>query len=109
MVENIGMKKFAKLFYYLSFILVTFFAGNLCFAVESSSVETFHATGGKVEFFAIGRPSMLKVHGTAKSLEGTGMINKKTNEISGHFVLKMDDFSTSLGLRDSHLKSKVFE
>src|ERR1035437_6643355 len=108
-MENRGMKKLAKRFYYLSFILVTFFAGNFCLAVESASVETFHTTGGKVEFFAIGRPSMLKVHGTAKSLEGTGTVNKKTNEIFGHFVLKMDDFSTSLGLRDSHLKNKVFE
>ena len=69
--------------------------------------ESLSVKEGKVDFFAIGKPSMLKIHGTAQSLEGSFTPTEK--EVSGHFVIKMDGFTTGMGLRDSHTKDKVFD
>jgi len=101
------MKKILAQFCYLTVISLTFLSTDFSQAADPVAMETLHISNGKVDFFAVGRPSMLKVHGVGKALEGT--LNKKLSEISGHFSMKMNDFSSGLGLRDSHTKEKVFE
>ncbi len=73
----------------------------------STALANYKTTSGKIDFYAIGKPSMLKIHGIANALEGT--MNLLGDEISGKFKVKMNDFSSGLSLRDSHTRSKVFE
>jgi len=72
-----------------------------------SKLTLYHANAVKIDFYALARPSFLKIHGTARTLEGT--IQRKGEQISGKFHLKLDDFSTGIRMRDSDLKHKVFE
>ena len=89
------------------FVLIMFLSGSSSFAINQVPVEAFQASSGKIDFYAIGKPSMLKIHGSADSLKGT--FNKNNGEVSGHFTVNMADFSSGLSLRDSHTKNKVFE
>jgi len=100
------MKKTFNVFL-ISLISLNFFIGIQSFALTPDPIENYRLSAGKIEFFAVGKPSMLKVHGTGKSLDGS--LNKNNDEVTGHFTVKMDDFSSGLSLRDSHTKSKVFD
>ena len=77
--------------------------GNAVFATQNSIVE----------FFAIGKPSFLKIHGesaeASQNLKIQDDIKTKEKKISGTVILKLDTFSTKMSLRDKHLKEKTFE
>lgn len=63
---------------------------------------------GLIDFYSIGKPSMLKVHGTSTALTGT--IERSGESIQGRFTLPMQDLKTGgMKLRDQHLHEKVFE
>ncbi len=62
---------------------------------------------GKVEFFAIGKPSMLKIHGTSEKM--TGSFEKNGSNLQGKLQVPNDSFETGMGVRDKHLKEKIFE
>jgi polyisoprenoid-binding protein YceI len=66
----------------------------------------FVQDAGKVDFFAIGKPSMLKVHGENTALKGS--LKKDGDKISGKFLIPMKGFVTGMKLRDDHLRDKVF-
>ena len=73
-----------------------------------SDAQVFLEKAGNVDFYAVGKPSMLKVHGVNSSL--TGQLRKTSKEVTGTFTIPMKDFSTgSLKLRDEHMRNKVFE
>ena len=74
-------------------------------ALKREDMKSYHTSNGRIDFYAIGRPSFLKVHGIANSMEG--VINSNA-EISGHFSIKLSDFKTGVGLRDKDLRNKVF-
>ena len=96
LLQNVG--------WYLTFILLF---GYSSFAEKSSPPDVYHSTAGKIDFYALGKPSMLKIHGDAKTVEGT--LQKVGDEFSGHFQMKMNDLSTGIGMRDSHMRNKIFE
>lgn len=75
--------------------------------ISAPSIETFKAANSKADFYALGKPSMLKIHGTAQSVNGT--LNKKGDVYTGTFAMPMDSFESGMKLRDRHMKEKVFE
>ena len=77
--------------------------------VESKDAATvsFDESAGKADFYAVGVPSMLKIHGNTSEL--SGKLTKDASNLSGSFKIPMKTFMTGLSLRDKHLKEKVFE
>ncbi len=66
----------------------------------------------KVEFLAVGKPSMLKINGKAKSGEGAKMEGKlelKGDSIVGTAKFPLDSLTTGISLRDRHMKEKYLE
>ena len=61
----------------------------------------------KVEFLAIGKPSLLKINGTGGKLKGQLEVNGQ--QLSGQFILPVDLISTGISLRDDHMKNKYLE
>lgn len=60
-----------------------------------------------VEFFAVGKPSFLKINGTGGKLNGN--LELDNNKVKGRFLVKMDAFTTGVSLRDQHMKEKYLE
>jgi polyisoprenoid-binding protein YceI len=60
-----------------------------------------------VEFFAVGKPSLLKINGTGGKLIGNLELEK--NQIKGRLKVKLDEFTTGIDLRDRHMKEKYLE
>lgn len=60
-----------------------------------------------VEFFAVGKPSLLKINGTGGKLVGNLELEK--NKITGRLKVKLDEFTTGIDLRDRHMKEKYLE
>jgi hypothetical protein len=78
------------------------------FATEPKPVEApLTLQNGTVEFFALGKPSMLKIHGVNSKLEGT--LTPGKDQWGGSFKLKPVDFETGMKIRDEHLRERVFE
>jgi polyisoprenoid-binding protein YceI len=71
------------------------------------------AAKSKVEFLAIGRPSMLKIRGTAKpegeakALEGALKI--QGDSVTGSAKFALDSLDTGMALRNRHMKEKYLE
>lgn len=61
----------------------------------------------KVEFFAVGKPSLIKINGTGGKLTGNLEIEK--NQVKGQFKVNLDEFTTGIALRDQHMKEKYLE
>ena len=72
----------------------------------SVKVDLSQAPSG-VEFLAVGKPSALKINGTGGKLAGT--IEVDGTEIKGRILVKINDFSTGISLRDQHMKEKYLE
>lgn len=62
---------------------------------------------GTVSFDAIGKPSMLKIHGEGKQLAGA--LKQDGKVLSGEFVARLDDLDTGMKLRNEHMKTKYLE
>jgi polyisoprenoid-binding protein YceI len=62
---------------------------------------------GNMTFDAVGKPSMIKIHGEGKQL--TGQLNHEGNTLSGLFLLKLDDLDTGMKLRNEHMRKKYLE
>lgn len=76
--------------------------------LPSASAADFASQKAQIEFFVIGKPSMLKIHGTSDDL--TGKVSTGPKGASGKLVAKMDRFTTGgMALRDKHLKEKILE
>lgn len=61
----------------------------------------------KVEFFAVGKPSMLKINGTGGKLAGILEIENKI--VKGLFKVPLQAMTTGIALRDEHMKKKYLE
>jgi polyisoprenoid-binding protein YceI len=72
--------------------------------IEAQNLSVKDAT---TEFFAIGKPSMLKIHGESKQTSGT--VSHAGNTLSGKLEIPLDSFETGMAVRNEHLKNKVFE
>jgi polyisoprenoid-binding protein YceI len=67
---------------------------------------------GTVEFFAIGKPSMLKIHGTSQANQGKIVVTTAKDgetKLTGSFTVKLDTLDTGMDMRNKHMKEKTFE
>jgi polyisoprenoid-binding protein YceI len=62
---------------------------------------------GKVEFLAVGRPSMLKIHGIGSA--PTGQFQIEGNKLVGSTSFDLSSLETGISLRDKHMKDKYLE
>ncbi len=95
-------------------LLMSLYAG-LAFAAEipaSRSID-LGKSSSKVEFLAVGKPSMLNIRGTAKP-EGDakpleGNLSLKGDTVSGSAKFALDTLDTGIGMRNRHMKEKYLE
>lgn len=76
------------------------FHASECLAVTTN-------VSGSVFFDAIGKPSLMKIHGEGKELKGS--LKQDGLNLSGEFSTKLETFETGIKLRDEHMKSKYLE
>jgi polyisoprenoid-binding protein YceI len=89
--------------------------GILCSAASApahdrpvpSTTRTVTATGGHVEFTAVGWPSALTIHGKGEGLEGRLAVDGTA--VSGTLTFDLTGLTTGIGLRDRHMKEKYLE
>lgn len=87
------------------------------FAAESPKAETpksldLSVSETKVQFLAIGKPSMLKINGKAKSEDGAkmeGVLQLRGDSLAGTAKFPLDSLTTGISLRDRHMKEKYLE
>ena len=106
------MKQKSAFFFGIALILSSSsFAGTTVTATATTTAPAaapaLKVSGGTTEFFAIGKPSMLKIHGESSEL--TGEFTRKDAELTGSFEISLENFKTGMGVRDSHTKEKIFE
>lgn len=65
------------------------------------------SVSGNVSFDAIGKPSMLKIHGEGKQLRG--LLKREGTRLSGEATAKLDDLDTGMKLRNEHMRTKYLE
>jgi polyisoprenoid-binding protein YceI len=71
------------------------------------AAQSFTATGGHVEFTAVGWPSALTIHGKGDGIEGRLAVLGPS--VSGALSFDLSGLSTGIGLRDRHMKEKYLE
>lgn len=84
----------------------SFFLTPIFFIGATAHAADVNLTGIST-FDAIGKPSMLKIHGEDKQVRGNLKLDGKN--LSGEFLVKLDDFNTGMKLRDQHMKNKYLE
>jgi polyisoprenoid-binding protein YceI len=89
-----------RLFASKSLYLLTALLPALTFANEGP-------LNGVLSFDAVGRPSMLKIHGEGKQLRG--QIRQEGKIVTGTISAKLDDLDTGIALRNEHMKNKYLE
>lgn len=85
----------------LFFLLVSLLPASAEAAVNLKS------QGGEVTFLAVGKPSMLKIHG--KSAEPRADLKLDGTNLSGKTEIAMDSFTTGIETRDKHMKEKYLQ
>ncbi len=62
---------------------------------------------GQVKFLAIGKPSALKVHGTATGPEGD--LRLEGTQLKGKVSFQLEKLDTGIALRNEHMKEKYLQ
>ena len=62
---------------------------------------------GAVEFLAVGRPSMLKIHGTATG--PVANLSDDGKQLKGSIDFDMDKLDTGIAMRTEHMKEKYLQ
>lgn len=62
---------------------------------------------GKVEFLAIGKPSMLKIHGKAPSASAS--LKVEGTKLTGTAAFPLESLDTGINLRNEHMKEKYLK
>lgn len=65
------------------------------------------ADQGKVQFHAVGRPSMIKINGEGKG--PNGKLSVDGNKITGDLTVDLKTLSSGIDMRDEHMKDKYLE
>ena len=99
--------KFFKYFFLLSLILSHSFAATEMKATENIKFIELSSQDSKVEFSAIGKPSMLKINGTGGKLKGR--MEFQGLHVRAACVVPLDSITTGIDLRDNHMKNKYLE
>jgi polyisoprenoid-binding protein YceI len=74
---------------------------------HATMVIPVQSSQGRIEFHAVGRPSMIKVNGEAKGPDGT--LNIDGAKVSGDLTFDMTSLESGIGMRDDHMKNKYLE
>ena len=74
---------------------------------EISKTIELSSQQSKIEFIAVGRPSMLKINGTGAKLNDH--VDFKGLNVSAECVVPLDSITTGIDLRDTHMKTKYLE
>ena len=85
--------------YLIGFIL---FSG-----LSQASTMNLDKASSTVEFLAVGRPSMIKIHGKGANIEGH--LNLAPEKSEGTFKVDLESFDTGMSLRNQHMKEKYLE
>lgn len=84
---------------FISFTFVSHYSFAQDLMVQTDTV--------KVDFFAIGQPSFLKIHGKSEQLNGK--IQIKNKKLTASFQFPLNTLNTGIKLRDKHMKKKYLE
>lgn len=87
----------------LIFVLLIFITSSL---FAATTLET-KPTDGKVEFDAVGRPSLLKIKGTGEG--AVAKLNIEGGKLNGEIKFNLNTLVTGIELRDEHMKNKYLE
>lgn len=79
---------------------------SIQFAEALIEIKTLPMTG-KVQFEAVGRPSMIKIKGAGEGASSNLRLNQ--NKISGEITFNLDSLKTGIELRDEHMKEKYLQ
>lgn len=64
-------------------------------------------SGGKVDFHAVGRPKMLKIHGEGKDAKGSFTVDG--GKVTGKATFDLSTLDTGIEMRNKHMKEKYLE
>jgi polyisoprenoid-binding protein YceI len=95
---------------FVSLLLSTpvFAVGNAAAPAKTATVALTNAPGsGAVEFLAVGKPSALKIHGTAGGPDAK--LNLDGSQLKGSVEFDMDKLDTGIALRTQHMKEKYLQ
>lgn len=92
----------------LALAIVLISGVNAYAAAEKSIPLISQAGAGKVTFLAVGRPSMLKIHGTAAAGPESSF-QLESGQIKGSAQMDMDKLDTGIDLRTRHMKEKYLQ
>lgn len=76
-------------------------------APSSKRIIDLSKQDSKVEFLAIGKPSLLKINGKGGKLNGQLEVENKN--VTGLLSVLLDPMTTGIALRDEHMKQKYLE
>ncbi len=82
-----------------------------CAAPKTAEASTYvldaDKSTGSISFDALGKPSMLKIHGQGEAPKG--QIQIKNDKASGSLTFQLDTLATGIALRDEHMKKRYLE
>lgn len=67
-----------------------------------------YAVSGKADWQAVGEPGFLKINGEGGQVFGSAE-QAGDNKVTGVFTVKLANYTTGMGLRDEHMKTKYLE
>lgn len=86
-------------------VLLIFLTASLSQA--ASRIFQFEPDASRVEFLAVGKPSMLKIKG--KGAKVSGKIAQAENKFEGQIQVDLSEFDTGMALRNQHMKEKYLQ
>ena len=93
----------------IKLLLSTLLLPALSFAAPASPLVLKSEPGSsKVTFLAVGRPSMLKIHGTA-SAGPAASLKMEGTQLKGAVDFDMNKLDTGIALRTNHMKEKYLQ
>lgn len=100
------MKSFAILVF-LTLATVTTLASPTKVSAPPTETVFKSAESGKLEFLAIGKPTMIRIKGEGPAPQG--QVTVKYGKAFGEFKFALNSLSTGIEMRDSHMKEKYLE
>lgn len=92
---------------FLSFWVITFGYFSAQAAPDMKRTVDLLNHDSKIEFLAIGKPSLLKINGV--SGKATGLLEISKNIVTGLLIVPLKEITTGISLRDEHMKEKYLE
>ena len=92
--------------FYSVFVFIFLLASNLGFAAQKWTVD-LNGKDGKVEFHAVGRPSLIKINGKGDAPKG--WITLDNGKISSAITFDLKSLDTGIDKRNEHMKVKYLE